>query len=218
MAGKKQPFPQKRQAGAREEEKSAADYYKLKTKAVDDLVNASAENAPPVSQAELKKYHAQKKSTLPDGLKAALLKVWFAGVVCYFVLWGLGQYLQNQWDMLLAAGIALGLVTDLIANNVLRFIAKPAGAYDAFLMFPKKAFWTLPLNLIYAFALLFLVVMTYNGINTLLAGPEGEAALGVEPLMFGLFTMGWDMLFLFAKRTVRRIIDDAKKNVASSRR
>lgn len=218
MASKKQPFPGKNQAEDREKEKSAADYYKLNTKAVDDLVNATAENSPPVPRAELKKYHAQKKLSLPDWIKAALIKAWLAGVVCYFILWGLGQYLQNQWDMLAVAGIALGVVTDLITNNVLRFIANPAGAYDAFLMFPKKAFWTLPLNLVYAFLLLFLVVMTYNGVNVLLSGPEGEAALGVEPILFGLFFMGWDMLFLGVKRLLRRVVDDAKKSVSSARR
>ena len=214
MATKKQPFPVGRQPAA-EKEKSTADYYKLKTQAVDDLVNANAENSPPVSQRELRQYHAQKKLTLADWLKAVLLKIWFAGVVCYFILWGLGPYLLNQWDMLLVVGVALGVVTDLITNNVLRFIAKPAGANDRYMMFPKKSFWTLPLNLIYALVLLLLVVMTYNGINTLFSGPEGETALGVEPILFGVFTMGWDMLFIGCKHMAKNMISDAKKSAVT---
>ena len=210
MAKKKQPFPGGKQSLG--EEKSAADYYKLNTRAVDDLVNANADNSPPVSKAELKKYHAQKKLTMADWVKAVLLKIWMAGIVCYFILWGLGQYALNQWDMLLILGVALGVVTDLITNNIFRFIAKPAGALDRYMMFPKKSFWTLPLNLIYAIVLLLLVVMTYNGINILLAGPNGETALGVEPILFGVFYTGFDLLFISMKRLAGRIAADAKKN------
>lgn len=218
MATKKQPFPPNKQSGAEEKEKSTADYYKLKTQAVEDLVSANAENSPPVSQKELRKYHAQRKLILADWVKAVLLKIWFAGIVCYFILWGLGPYLLNQWDMLLVVGVALGVVTDLITNNVFRFIAKPAGANDRFMMFPKKAFWTLPLNLVYALVLLALVVMTYNGVNTLLAGPEGKTALGVEPILFGVFTMGWDMLFIGCKHMAKNMLNDAKKSAGSSRK
>ncbi len=218
MATKKQPFPQKNQGPSEDKPKSTADYYKLKTQAVEDLVSANAENSPPVSQKELRKYHAQKKLTLADWLKAVLLKIWFAGIVCYFILWGLGPYVLNQWDMLLVVGVALGLVTDLITNNIFRFIAKPAGANDRFMMFPKKAFWTLPLNLIYALALLALVVMTYNGINTLLASPDGKAALGVEPILFGVFTMGWDMLFIGCKHMAKNMLNDAKNSVGGAKK
>lgn len=208
----------KNQAAPREKEKSAAEYYKLNIQAVDDLVNASKENSPPVSQAELKKYHAQRKPALADWLKAVLLKAWFAGIVCYFMVWGLGMYLANQWDLLLVVGVALGVVTDLITNNIFRFIAKPAGALDRYMMFPRKSFWTLPLNLIYAIVLLLLVVMTYNGINILLAGPNGETAQGVEPILFGLFAMGWDMLCLGIKRMFKRVVNDAKTSAGRDRR
>ena len=214
MASKKKEFPGKKKGAGQEKEKSTADYYRLNTKAVDDLVNATAENSPPVPQAELRKYHAQRKPVLADWLKAVLLKAWLAGIVCYFILWGLGPYLGNQMDMLLVLGVAMGFVTDLITNNILRFIAKPEGAYDRFMLFPKRAFWTLPLNLIYAFLLLYLVVMTYNGVNLILAGPDGKTALGVEPILFGLFTMGWDMLFLCGKQLLKKIVKDARQDAA----
>ena len=111
MASKKIPFPGGRQSPKGEQEKTNADYYRLNTKAVDDLVNANAENSPPVSQKELRKYHAQKKPLLADWVKAVLLKAWLAGIVCYFILWGLGPYALNQMDMLLVVGVALGFVT-----------------------------------------------------------------------------------------------------------
>jgi hypothetical protein len=53
-------------------------------------------------------------------------------------------------------------------------------------------------------------MMTYGMINGLF-GSE-TPVLGVEPIMFGLFAMGWDMLFLFMKRILIRIWNDAKRN------
>ena len=207
MAKKKHP------ARPEKEERSAADYYKLNTKAVDDLVNATAENSPPVSREELKKYRAGGKLTIADWLKAVLIKAWFGGVVCYFVVWGLGIYVHDQLDLLLIAGIALGFVTDLITNNIFRFIAKPSGANDRWMMFPKKNYIFLPLNVLYALLLVFCVVTTYNAVNAAIIGVTGakeSLPLGVEPILFGTFTMAWDMLFLGFKRLGGRMVNDAK--------
>ena len=41
-----------------EQLREISDYYKLNTKAVEDLANATAENSPQVSQEELKKYRS----------------------------------------------------------------------------------------------------------------------------------------------------------------
>jgi len=210
MAKQKKPMPPK------EKEMAAADYYKLNTKAVDDLVTANEENSPPVSKDELRKYHALPKLKIADWVQAVVLKTWFAGVVCYFIVWGLGMYLVNQWDLLAVTGLALGFVTDLITNNVFRFIAKPKGANDRWMMFPKKNYLFLPLNVLYALFLVFCVVQTYNAVNTVLvgiSGPGDTAPLGVEPILFGLFAMGWDMLFLGVKRLGKKVLADAKKKV-----
>ena len=67
--------------------------------------------------------------------------------------------------------------------------------------------------MLYAFLLLFLVVTTYNVINSALIAvtkAEDKIPLGVEPILFGLFTMGWDMLLLGAKRMVKSMVADAK--------
>ena len=115
-----------------------SDYYKLNTKAVDDLVGASKENSPEVPREELEKYRSKSRIPLPRWLKAVLLKAWFAGAACFFILWGLGLYLTNLLDMMLVFGLALGLVTDLLVNNIFRFAAQVPGENDAWMMFPKK--------------------------------------------------------------------------------
>jgi hypothetical protein len=152
-------------------------------------------------------------------VKAVLLKTWFAGMVCFFFLWGLGTYVSDQLDMLVIVGIALGFVTDLLVNPIFRFYAKTPGGNDRWMMFPQKRYISLPLNVMYAFLLLFCVVTTYNVINGLiLAGDTARDTipLGVEPLLFGLFVMGWDMLFIGAKRLFKRILADAKNSARPS--
>ena len=203
----------------REEQKTTAEYYKLNTKAVDDLVSASKENAPPVSKAELRKYQSGPRIKMAEWVKAVLLKTWFAGMVCFFFLWGLGTYVSDQLDMLFIVGLALGFVTDLLVNPIFRFYAKTPGGNDRWMMFPQKRYISLPLNVVYAFLLLFCVVTTYNVINGLILSVTKAAdtiPLQVEPILFGLFTMGWDMLFLGAKRLFKRILADAKDSARAS--
>lgn len=210
MAKKKQVLPRKT------EDAAANDPYKLKIKAVDDLVSANEENSPPVPKKELRKYHAGPRVRLADWIKAALLKAWIAGVVCYFFLWGLGRYLADQLDTLVVLAIALGVLTDLITNNVFRFIAKTPGAYDRFMTFPRKGFVSLPLNVVYSALLVLCVVTTYSAVNALASsqGGEGETAfLGVEPILFGVLTAAWDAVFLAMKRVARKMVEDAKKSV-----
>lgn len=198
----------------REAQKTAADYYKLNLKAVDDLVNADASNSPKVSEAELRQYRSGPKLKLSDTLKALLIKVWFAGATCFFFLWGLGTTVNHWLDQLVVLALALGAVTDLLTNNLYRFYAKTPGANDRWMMFPQKAFYTLPLNLLYAFLLLFLVVTTYNVINAAILGmglSKGGTPLGVGPILFGVFTAAWDTLLIQIKRTAQNVLADARR-------
>ena len=203
----------RRQNPRDDERRAAADYYKLNLKAVDDLVTADASNSPKVSEAELKKYRSGPKVTLSDTVKALLIKFWFAGATCFFFLWGLGNVLNHWLDQLVVLGLALGAVTDLLTNNLYRFIARTPGANDRWMMFPGKGFYTLPLNLLYAFVLLFLVVTTYNALNAALLGlgvaKEGTP-LGVGPILFGVFTAAWDALLIKIKRTAKQMLADAR--------
>ena len=205
---------------AREEPRAAADYYRLKTKAVDDLVNADEQNSPPVSEKELRKYVSGPKIRLSHWLKITLIKMWFSGMVCFFFLWGLGTYVQDQLDMLFIVGIALGFVMDLLENTIFRYYAKTPGGNDRWMMFPKKGFVSLPLNVLYAFVLLFLVVTTYNALNAAILAvtkARDTVPIGVEPILFGAFTTGWDMLLLFFKKTAGDILRDAKNSAEASK-
>ncbi len=210
-------FRKKDTAAQTDSVKRTDEYYKLKTKAVDDLVNADESNSPVVSQAELDRYRSgSSKFRLPEWVKAVLIKSWFGGAVCFFILWGLGLYIPHQLDMLLVLGIALGLVTDILVNNIFRFFEKTPGANDRWMMFPKKGMGSFFLNILYCFVILFCVYTLYNLINMgiiAVTGAEDTVPFGVEPLFFGTFYMAFDMLFIGMKHTFRKIIDDAKKSV-----
>ncbi|MBQ6505177.1 MAG: hypothetical protein IJI57_14815 [Flexilinea sp.] len=195
-----------------EERKSAQDYYKLHSDAVNDLVSANEENSPVVSEAELRKYRSGSKIKLSETVKALLVKYWFNGAVCFFFFLGLGNYLRDLLDQLFVLGLAMGIFTDILVNNVLRFIAKPEGANDRWMMVPKKQLSSLFVNIAYAYVVLFFVYMFYNLVNTVLQS-FGGSVLSVEPLLFGLFYLGFDLLFIAMKKLMIRIIDDAKKKV-----
>lgn len=193
-----------------------SDYYKLNTKAVDDLASANKDNTPQYSEAELKRYRSKGRIPLPEWLKAVLLKLWFAGAVCFFIFWGLGVYVQNNLDMMLVFGMALGLITDLMVNSIFRFYAETENANDKWMMFPKKKYSHFFGNIFYAYLLLICVNMLYQVVNRAIIAVTGAVdtvPLGVEPILFGVFYMGFDMLFLGMKHTFRKIISDAKSSV-----
>ena len=204
----------KRKASPPREDRAAADYYKLNVRAVDDLVNADESNSPQVSEAELRKYRAGHKIRLSEAVKAVLIKMWFAGAVCFFFLWGLGTYVQDPLDQMLLVGLALGLVTDLLTNNVLRFIEKTPRGNDRWMMCPQRRYISLPLNLLYGLLIMLCVATTYNGINAAIiavTGAKDTVPLGVGPILFGVFATGWDLLLIKMKHTFKNIFADARR-------
>ena len=121
---------------APEEHRDAAEYYKLNTKAVEDLVTADKNNSPQVSEAELRKYRSGLKIQLKDWVKVMLIKWWFAGAVCFFFFWGLGMMIPSMENQLIVLGIGLGMVTDLLTNSIFRYYA----GWDFLLLRCKRVF------------------------------------------------------------------------------
>ncbi len=196
--------------------KPASEYYKLKTKAVDDLVTANKENSPKVSAEELKKYKSGPGFTVPQFVKGLLIKLWFYGAVCFFIFWGLGVYIPGIYDMLFLLAVVMGMVNDLLVNNIFRYFEETPGANDRFMMFPKKGYATFIWNILYAFVILFFVYTLYNLINGTVVAISGEVdtvPLAVEPILFGTFCTFFDMLFIGMKRMFFRVIQDAKDSV-----
>lgn len=204
----------KKQKSRRQEEPTLENYYELKSDAVNRLVNA--ESAPEVPDEEIKKYKSRGKLRIPTWLKISFVKFWFSGAICYFFLWGLGTYITGL-DLMFVLAVGLGMVTDLMVNNLLHYFEPEKGAYDKWMMVPTRKFWSIFLNVMYAGVILFCIVWFYNVINTLLVGDVATAqtvAVPVEPILFGLLYLGFDMLFITIRNTMIKIVSDASAKVS----
>lgn len=191
--------------------------YNLKSDAVERLVEAQSGEAEEYSQEELEKYTSQKRFRIPTAVKMVFIKAWFAGAVCFFILWGLGTYVSGMLDMLFILAVAMGLVTDLLVNNIIRFLAKTTGENDKWMLFPKKGMASFLLNLVFSAVIIFCVYMTYNLVNYAIisvTGAQDTIPIGVEPVLFGILCMGYDMLLIGIKRLLQSIFRDAKAAAA----
>ena len=203
-------------------ETTIENYYDLKTKEVDDLVEAlkSGSNAEPkdistniteITGEEVKSkkekdrnfdpYKRDKLSALPTWLKALFIKWWFAGCVCFFIMMGLGMYIASGENLMLITGAVLGLVVDIMVNPIFHFIESDRRELDPYMMFPFpfKKYWTLFANLIYYVGIMFLVNYAYAGINALISLSGSDARFFIEPLLFGTFCVMIDMAFIGIK-------------------
>lgn len=180
------------------------DYYKLNTKAVDRLVNANKMEIPKDKKLKdpAKQYRTGFLDRIPSTVKALFVKFWFNGAVCYFIFWGLGMMVPSYLDMIFILATVLGMVTDILTNNALRFVETIPGENDKWMMFPKKKFWTFMANILYAFVVLFCVIELYETLR-----------INVEPILFGLFYMLFDLLFVGMRNLMKIIINDAKDKV-----
>ena len=215
-SGNKKNAPEKMEQG-KVRDKSASDYYKLNRKAVDDLVNADVSNSPKVSAEEIARISGRSKNKLkiPMWLKVVFVKFWFAAATCFFFIWGLGGYVSNLIDQLFVIGVATGLVTDLLTNNMIRYIEVTDGENDRWMLFPQKKYAGFVCNVVYGFVVTFCVYTLYNMVNLAAMRVTGNTEtlfLGVEPIMYGIFSMGADMMFVGMKQFFLRIVEDARKD------
>lgn len=174
--------------------------YELNSEAVDTLANADKEEIPQYSEEELSKYR-KKKFQIPNWLKVIFVKFWFAGAACFFIIMGTGV---SHWlDQYVAMSIVMGMVTDLLTNNVIRFIEPYEGANNKYLLVTHRGMVGFGLNLMLGFVVMAGVMFCYFLLNLI-------TFVGVEALLFGLLCMGVEMLLIGIKRLCSSILNDAK--------
>ncbi len=207
-------------------ETTIEDYYDLKIDKVDELVaalkdggdqpetevnyemnaNMGVDDPKNVTrrgkQRKFNPYSRDKLSAIPTWIKAIFVKWWFAGVVCYFIMWGLS--IRDPLDLVVIVGVVLGLIVDIMVNPAFNYMQSDEREYDPYIMFPFpfKAFWTLFANILYYLLVIYIVSQLYFGLNTMINVANGTEQLihvGVEPLLFGTFTVIVDMAFIGIK-------------------
>ncbi|MDE5942594.1 MAG: hypothetical protein K2H30_00095 [Clostridia bacterium] len=223
MAKKKKKF----------QETTIENYYDLKLDKIDELVAALKDESPAEKteisynvaeitgddraknrNKEFDPYKVDKFSRIPAWVKALFIKFWFAGCACYFVMFGLKI---DDLDKLVILGAVLGLIVDVLVNPLFRFMESDKKEYNAFMMFPFrfKAFWTFFTNLIYYIVVIICVNYCYVGLNNLInliSGTQNELKVGVEPLLFGVFAVIIDMIFIGIKDGIVILIKKRKNS------
>lgn len=184
-----------------ENSKETQKNYELNFEAVESLANADKEEIPQYSEEELNKYR-KKKFQIPDALKILFIKFWFPGAVCFFIIMGLTGL--NWLDHIVVLAMVLGMVTDLLTNNVIRFMEPYSGANDKWLLVTKRGMVGFGLNLFFGCLITVAVIYVGYGLINMIV------KVNAEPLLFGLLYMGVDMLLIGIKRLCTSIIKDAK--------
>lgn len=218
-------------------ETTIEDYYDLKVDKVDELVaalksdedlfdeeidygmntNMGVNDPKNVKssgkQKQFDPYKTDFLAKVPAWIKAFFVKFWFAGMVCFFFMFGIG--LQDI-DAVLLIGVVLGIVVDILVNPLFRFMETDRREYNAYMMFPFpfKAIWTFFANIFYYLIIALLINYCYFGVNEIMnaiKGTEELYYLGVEPLSFGLFAVVTDMIFIGIKDGVVALVRHTKK-------
>lgn len=203
-------------------ETTIENYYDLKVEEVDDLVAVLKDssraadknvttniseitgeevNAKKEKDKHFDPYRRDKLSALPTWVKAIFIKWWFAGCVCYFIMWGLGMYISNGENLMLLTGGVLGIVVDILVNPIFRYMESDAKEFNNYMLlpFPVKQIWTLFVNVLYYIGIMMLVSLTYTGINIIVKAGNESLYVGVEPLLFGTICVIIDMAFIGIK-------------------
>lgn len=194
---------------------NTASYYDLKKDAVNDLVDAlKNDNGGQITNGkenkdqsqEFNPYSVDKLSKVPTWIKALFVKFWFAGAICYFCFWGLGNYIPSQLDLIVLTGIVMGLITDLIINNAFLYFQSDKREYEKymFITVSGKKIWPIFANIVLGIVEQFGIVGIYSLINSHIDKP-GEM-LGVEPILYGLFFVLIDMTLISIKNLIRKLI------------
>jgi hypothetical protein len=220
-------------------ETTIENYYDLRVDKVDDLVEAlktgqsssdedisfniadctgindSESTTKSGKQKQFDPYKIDKLSRIPTWIKAIFIKFWFAGAVCYFIIWGLSNYITDALDLIVFCGLVMGVVVDVLVNPLFRFMESDRKEYNPYMLFPFpfKAFWTFFTNIIYYILVLAIVNLAYTGINeliNLIAGTENLINVGIEPLLFGVLVTIVDMFFIGIKDLVVFIVKRIK--------
>lgn len=146
-------------------------------------------------------YKIDRLARIPVPVKAVFIKFWFAGAVFFFVGMGIPSLNSaNQIDLSLVLGIVLGMVTDLLVNNIFRYLATDKNDFGAYMVFGKKRFSSFFLNILYNIVISFLIAYTYTAINILAMNrgivKQGEIWLTTEPILYGIFYLLFDFIVL----------------------
>lgn len=141
---------------------------------------------------------------IKEEIKACVVRLWFAGLICYLVLWG-SSVSNDLLDLLLLLPLAHFLCDVLLANPIIRSVFKTRlnlqKKYGEMNSFQRIKIW------VYAFLEVFLtvaiVIGIYEGLNRMIIAIGGldktAVPFPVEPFSYALIYTLVYYLFYFLK-------------------
>ena len=160
---------------------------------------------------EFNPYRTDFLSRIPTWIKAIVIKFWFSGAVCYFVMMGIMPR-TGYLDQAVLTGLAMGVVVDVLVNPLFRFLETDRREYNAYMMFPFpfKAYWTFFANICYYILVAYLIAVSYTYLVM------AKVIAGVEPLLFGLIAVAIDMVFIGIKDGIVALVRHLKNRKKES--
>jgi hypothetical protein len=176
-------------------------YYELKTDAVDLLVNTEQRiERGEINPTAPEKFKGSAFSKIPNWIRCIFIKFWFNGAVCFFIIWGLSEFIPHPLDLAVVTGIVLGLITDIMVNPSIRFMTDETGG-DAWMLLPFKKFWTFPLNIIYAAGVMLVVELIYVALGI----------PGIEPFSFAAIYLAVDLAVVGVKDLIVWVVRKSRR-------
>ena len=152
-----------------------------------------------ISMDDLHAYKQQGFLTrVPYCIKAIFIKYWFYGVICFFVLMGLGGAGANGENGAIICGLVAGLVFDFIVYGIFKLMDSDKKESKHYMMFKSKRFYSVLINVPYQFVVFILGMLIMTSIIATYKDPVNNWFLQ-EPFSQALVLTVIDAVFMLIK-------------------
>lgn len=146
--------------------------------------------------------HAYKQqgflARIPYWIKAVLLKYWFYGAICFFVLIGLGGAGATGENGAIVCGLIAGLVFDFIVYGIFRLMDSDKKESRYYVMYKTKNVWSVFVNIPYQLLIFILGMWIMTSIVATYKDPVNNWFLQ-EPFSQALVLTALDAVFVLIK-------------------
>lgn len=157
-------------------------------------------------QEQFDPYATDKLAKIPAYIKIAVLKIWAAGAVCFFIMMASG--ITAALDLLVIDILTLGLVNEYFINNIIRWMNNDKNPTLHYAFIEKKSHGSLYLNILYSALLTLLIFFTYIGLGNIFEILKidliADIDFGSSPIIFGILFFIYDYICVKIKNSLKK--------------
>lgn len=164
-------------------------------------------------------YAMSKSHKLPVWFKACFTKWWVAGMVFYFIFFGIGDPFLNGWIFAVVLGVIWGAITDVFVNHAFRGFDSPTANYKKYIFLGRdRGFITLPANVLYGAAISYVacIEILYNIIYLIQkstgANPD-DLLFFAGPFVYAFLMLGLDMACVAIRNAVEKSLTKRRDKI-----